>query len=96
MEDDPLAVANLNNLQIYPNPANGKFNFGYPGSYPDGYIWKVADQHGIFVLTGDFTGAVNGLKSIDVSTLTNGVYYVLIGAEGKVPIYRKLVVMNPN
>jgi hypothetical protein len=96
LEDDPQAVTNLKDLQIFPNPANGKFNFGYPGSFPDGYIWKIADQRGIFVLTGDFTGAVNGIKSIDVSTLSNGVYYVLIGAEGKVPVYRKLVVMNQN
>ncbi|MCE2893700.1 MAG: PKD domain-containing protein, partial [Flammeovirgaceae bacterium] len=96
LEDDPLVVTNLKDLQIYPNPANGKFNFGYPGSFLDGYVWKIADQRGIFVLTGDFTGAVNGLKSIDVSTLTNGVYYLLIGAEGKVPVYRKLVVMNQN
>ena len=43
-----------------------------------------------------FTGAVNGIKSIDVSMLASGVYYVLIGAEGKVPVYRKLVVMNQN
>jgi PKD repeat protein len=94
LEDDPLKVTNLKDLQIFPNPANGKFNFGYPGSFPDGYIWKIADQRGIFVLTGDFAGAVNGIKSIDVSMLASGVYYVLIGAEGKVPVYRKLVVMN--
>jgi hypothetical protein len=96
LEEEPLAVMNFKDLQIFPNPANGKFNFGYHGSFPDGYIWKIADQRGIFVLTGDFTGAVNGIKSIDVSTITNGVYYVLIGAEGKVPVYRKLVVMNQN
>ncbi|MCA2761988.1 MAG: hypothetical protein IM484_03825, partial [Microcystis sp. M151S2] len=96
LEDDPLKITNLRDLQIFPNPANGKFNFGYPGSFPDGYIWKIADQRGIFVLTGDFTGAVNGIKSIDVSMLASGVYYVLIGAEGKVPVYRKLVVMNQN
>jgi len=96
LEDDPLTVTNLKDLQIFPNPANGKFSFGYPSSFPDGYIWKIADQRGIFVLTGDFTGAVNGIKSIDVSMLASGVYYVLIGAEGKAPVYRKLVVMNQN
>jgi hypothetical protein len=96
LEPDPSAVVDLQDLQLYPNPANGKFNLGVPGIFPDGYIWKIADQRGIFVLTGDFTGAVNGIKSIDVSMLASGMYYVLIGAEGKVPVYRKLVVMNQN
>jgi hypothetical protein len=94
--DDPVIVSGLNELQIYPNPANGKFNFGVPGNFPLGYIWKIADERGIFLLNGDFSDAPNGVKTVDVSTLTNGVYFVLIGAEGTVPVYRKLVVMNQN
>jgi hypothetical protein len=31
---------------------------------------------------------------VDVSTLTNGLSYPSIVAEGKIPIYRKLVVMS--
>jgi hypothetical protein len=91
--DDP-SIANMKDLQIYPNPANGKFNFALQGNYPTGYVWKIADQRGIFVMKGDFSDAVNGIKSVDISSLINGVYFVLIGAEGKVPVYRKLVVMN--
>jgi hypothetical protein len=89
-------LADLKDLQIYPNPANGKFNFALPGNFPSGYVWKIADQRGIFVMKGDFDDAVNGIKTVDVSSVTNGVYFVLIGAEGKVPVYRKLVVMNQN
>ena len=95
-DNDSPMVGDLKDLQIYPNPANGKFNFGIPGNFPEGYVWKIADQRGIVVQKGDFNQAVNGVVSVDVSTLINGVYFVLIGAEGKTPIYRKLVVMNQN
>jgi hypothetical protein len=92
--DDPTVISNLKDLQMYPNPANGKFNFALPGNFPSGYIWKIADQRGIFIMKGDFNDAVNGIKTVDVSSITNGLYFVLIGAEGKVPVYKKLVVMN--
>jgi Secretion system C-terminal sorting domain len=92
--DDPAVIANLKDLQVYPNPANGRFNFAVPGNFPAGYVWKMADQRGIFVMKGDFNDAVNGIKTVDVSSVINGVYIIMIGAEGKVPIYRKLVVMN--
>jgi PKD repeat protein len=93
VEDDPF-MAQINQIQIYPNPANGQFNFAVPGEFPAGSIWKISDQRGIFVDKGDFRNAVNGIKPVDVSQLANGVYFVLIGAEGKVPVYRKLVVIN--
>ncbi|MFN5005279.1 MAG: autotransporter-associated beta strand repeat-containing protein [Bacteroidota bacterium] len=93
IEDDPF-MAQINQVQIYPNPANGQFNFAVPGEFPAGSIWKISDQRGIFVEKGDFSNAVNGIKPVDVSQLANGVYFVLIGAEGKVPVYRKLVVIN--
>ena len=94
--DDPLVISNLKDLQIYPNPANGKFNFALPGNFPAGYVWKIADQRGIFIMKGDFDDAVNGIKTVDVSSVINGVYFILIGAEGKVPVYKKLVVINQN
>ncbi len=94
VEPENPSATSLNELQIYPNPANGKFNFAIPGEFPAGYIWKISDQRGVFVKKGDFSDGANGIKSVDVSDLINGVYFVLIGAEGQVPIYRKLIVMN--
>jgi hypothetical protein len=93
VEDDPF-MAQIHQIEIYPNPANRKFNFAVPGEFPSGAIWKISDQRGIFVDKGDFHDATNGTKTVDVSQLANGVYFVLIGAEGKVPVYRKLVVIN--
>jgi hypothetical protein len=90
------AIAELEQIQIYPNPANGKFNFSTSGEFPSNCIWKISDQRGINVLSGNFNDAVNGGKSVDISSLTNGVYFVAIGAPGKNPVYKKLVVLNSN
>src|SRR6185295_12330861 len=61
----------LESVQLYPNPANGRFNFSAPGDFATGSIWKISDQRGINVLNGDFTDAVSGIKTVDVSGLTN-------------------------
>ncbi len=90
------SIAELEQIQIYPNPANGKFSFGTSGDFPDNCIWKIADQRGINVMTGNFNDAFNGAKSVDITSLTNGVYFVAIGAPGKNPVYKKLVVLNSN
>ncbi|MBS1682566.1 MAG: hypothetical protein JST48_12710, partial [Bacteroidetes bacterium] len=90
---DP-SVASLDDLQLYPNPASGKFNLSLPGEFPAGSIWKISDQRGINVLGGNFIDAVRGVKTIDVSGLINGVYIVAVAAPGTVPVYRKLIVLN--
>ncbi len=90
------SIAELEQIQIYPNPSNGKFNFGTSNSFPNNCIWKISDQRGINVMTGNFDDAVNGVKSVDISSLTNGVYFVAIGSPNKNPVYKKLVVLNSN
>jgi hypothetical protein len=89
-------ISSIENIRIYPNPANGKFIFGMPGGFPANAIWKIADQRGINVMSGDFNDAVNGLKPVEVNTLPNGVYFIAIGTPGNAPVYRKLVVLNEN
>jgi hypothetical protein len=86
----------LDDIKIYPNPANGKFSFALPGELPTGSIWKISDQRGINVMQGDFSDEFNGVKAVDVSSLVNGVYFVAIGAPGKNPVYKKLIVLNSN
>jgi hypothetical protein len=89
-------IAQLEQIKIYPNPAAAKFTFKLPGDFPSGCIWKISDQRGINVLSGDFNDAYSGEKAVDISSLTNGVYFIGIGAPDKVPVYLKLVVMNSN
>ena len=96
IEDPAPTVAALESIQLYPNPANGKFSLGLPGDFPNGCIWKIADQRGINVMAGDFKDAIGGVKTVEVSSLSNGVYFVAIGAPDRKPVYKKLVVLNAN
>ncbi|MBS1559174.1 MAG: T9SS type A sorting domain-containing protein, partial [Bacteroidetes bacterium] len=84
----------LDDIVLYPNPAESKFYLSLSGDYPPGSVWKIADQRGIYVLSGNFNDAFSGKKTIDISSLINGVYIVAIGAPGQNPVYRKLIVLN--
>ena len=92
---DPSKSA-LENVKIYPNPANGKFSFGLSGNFPANAMWKISDQRGINVMAGDFSDAINGVKPVEVNTLPNGVYFIAIGTQGSAPVYKKLVILNSN
>jgi hypothetical protein len=51
----------------------------------------------VTVLKGDFEGAVEGKKQINISDLANEMYFVLItNQEGKAIVRKKLMVMNRN
>src|SRR5437879_12805725 len=46
IKDPGVIQVALENVKIYPNPANSKFNFGLPGDFPANGIWKISDQRG--------------------------------------------------
>ncbi len=94
--DDPFPAGPADQILLFPNPANGAFNFALPDNFPSEYSWKIADQRGVVVETGDFSGAFGGQKKVSIGDLPNGVYFVIIGAPEKPTVYRKLVVMNRN
>jgi hypothetical protein len=96
VENPSKPILSAEDIMIYPNPANGKFNFGLPGDFPSGCIWKISDQRGVNIMNGDFADASNGVKTVDITGLTNGVYLVAIAAQSQVPVYKKLVVLNSN
>jgi hypothetical protein len=97
IEDKPDAAGALSNIQIYPNPANQQFTFGLPADVPTGSQWKLIDQRGVTVLSGDFAGAIQGKKQINISDLANEMYFVVITSQqGKAIVRKKLMVMNRN
>jgi Secretion system C-terminal sorting domain len=83
-------------IQLFPNPANGEFNFGLPGEIHPESHWEIIDQRGVSVLQGDFTKATNGLLQVNVSDLSNAMYYVVIDGPGGITVRKKLMVMNRN
>jgi len=95
-DNEPVMIANLNSIQIFPNPANGVFNFGIPGEIHSESQWKIIDQRGVTVSEGNFSKSTSGLLQVDVSTLSNAMYYVVISGPGGTSVRKKLMVMNRN
>ncbi|MBS1978980.1 MAG: T9SS type A sorting domain-containing protein, partial [Bacteroidetes bacterium] len=97
LEPQVLAPTTLNGIAMYPNPANGSFYLSVPDGNPvEGYTWRLIDQRGITVLSGDFNDMVNNERQIPVSELANGIYFVELTGPGQSVVHRKLVVMNRN
>ncbi|PZR36041.1 MAG: hypothetical protein DI538_14460, partial [Azospira oryzae] len=93
--EEEVIPTTLNGISIYPNPANQVFYFGIPDpNTTQGYTWKLSDQRGVVVRSGDFENAINGKKQVDVSGLPNAVYFVILTGPGHSVVYRKLVIMN--
>jgi hypothetical protein len=92
-ESEESVIAN--SVNIYPNPANQKFFFRIPDAMPgDNYKWKMSDQRGVVVRSGDFTGAVGGQLEVDVSPFASAMYIIVIEGPNKSVAYHKLMVMN--
>jgi hypothetical protein len=96
IEDELPLITTLNNIQMFPNPANNQFTFGIPAEVYPGSQWQIIDQRGVTVLEGNFEGAVNGLKEVNVAELANAVYFVVMTGPKGVTVRKKLMVMNRN
>lgn len=81
---------------MFPNPANQEFTFGLPADVHPASEWRIIDQRGITVMEGNFEGAINGLKAVNISGLSNEVYFVVMTGSRGVIVRKKLVVMNRN
>ena len=87
----------LNGISVYPNPANGSFYFGIPADHTsEGFSWKLIDQRGITLKSGDFEGLINNTKQVDVTGYANGIYFIMLSGPGKSVVYRKILIMNRN
>ncbi len=93
--EDPIRPTTLNGISVYPNPAKGTFYLGLPDNQTvQGFAWKLIDQRGITLKAGIFDNLVNYTKLVDVSELSNGLYFVMLSGPGGSVIQRKIVVMN--
>jgi hypothetical protein len=95
LPDDP-STAEIENIRIYPNPAKNYINFELDNKLARDYTWQLVDQRGITVLAGDLRRDLTSAQRVDISTVANGVYYVVVGTKNATPIYRKVAVFNGN
>ncbi|MEI9921717.1 MAG: PKD-like domain-containing protein [Bacteroidota bacterium] len=84
-----------NKINVFPNPASGKFYFGLPADVNgDYYKWRMSDQRGVIVRESDFSSMINNELEVDISNLANGMYIVIIEGPDKSVAYHKVMVMN--
>jgi hypothetical protein len=95
LEDDPIA-AEIRDIQIYPNPANNVLKFNLQNQLTRNYNWRMIDQRGVTVLSGDVNQFFDTPQEIDISRLANGIYFIQIGIGNTSIIHRKIAVMNRN
>ncbi|HEY5692086.1 MAG TPA: PKD-like domain-containing protein [Cyclobacteriaceae bacterium] len=95
LEDEPMDQL-VSQITLYPNPANGQVNFALPVGNLEGYYWQIADQRGVIMIKGDFMQQIDYIQPVDISSLPNGVYHIIITGKGRSATYKKLVVMNRN
>lgn len=82
--------ANLNKVNMYPNPANGSVNFNIENNH-DITSLVVVDMLGKTVKTINTT-KFNGLMKVDVSSLNDGVYFIKVMQGSRVTQSKKLMV----
>jgi hypothetical protein len=92
--DNSITKAELESIEIYPNPASNKVNLFAEGLLSQQYGWKIITQQGVEVLSGMLDREFTDPKQIDLSSLADGIYYVVLGLPEKPLVHRKLAVIN--
>ncbi len=94
-EEPSEAAVITEQINVYPNPASRSFYFGLPDNINgDYYKWRMSDQRGVIVRESNFSSMINNELEVDISTLANGMYIIVIEGPDKSVAYRKLMVMN--
>ena len=91
---DRELAGQVRNISLYPNPANKVLHFAIDSSPLERYDWKIVDQRGVTMMDGTLDFNSDGIYRVETTGMTNGVYYVVVGLEGKALMYRKLAIMN--
>jgi hypothetical protein len=80
--DAPSGVHELNSsqLSIYPNPATNKITFEFSGATKENVV-SIVNLEGQELITSKISGTTT---TVDVSTLTNGFYFVRLTGDNTV------------
>jgi hypothetical protein len=66
------------NIQVYPNPTDGKVNIAMHSASTENYHAQVFNAFGASVVEQDFVNEMGNSISIDLSAQAKGVYYLKI------------------
>lgn len=70
-------------LNIYPNPSNGKFNIDLKILRPQNVTIKVIDILGQIIYSQSFSNTSTSIFNIDLSSETNGIYFLEISTDSE-------------
>jgi hypothetical protein len=82
-----IASENLGEILVYPNPVTSTLNLHIP-SLKESYTFKLLSASGNLVLDGDVK---NELTTFDVSSLPNGLYFLLISSSNSIETTRVVI-----
>lgn len=72
---------------IYPNPANDWIDIFVDKSLDKQCSWEIFDVQGKLIKSGDFLVGKRNAKTVDISSLDEGVYVVKIGGESRSSVF---------
>jgi hypothetical protein len=82
-----------NNYTIYPNPSTGLVHIEMKESTGEGLV-KVVDASGAIVYAKDFASGTGASKTIDLSNLRNGIYYITVQKDSQSRGFKQKLVIN--
>ena len=95
---EPSDVIEINNISdaiiLYPNPSAGTINVQIKGMHNYTYHLEIRNSTGQLALMND--GLTSGLNQLDISSLANGIYRVLIWIPGNqnFPLANEVIVLQ--
>ncbi|MGC1241644.1 MAG: PKD-like domain-containing protein [Chryseosolibacter sp.] len=93
IEDNPFD-AEIRNIHVYPNPASRQINFSLENPLGGNYTYRIIDQRGITILEGTLNRDLSTPQEVQLTALSNGIYFVQFRTQDKVVLYKKIAVMN--
>ncbi|WP_218022335.1 PKD-like domain-containing protein [Chryseotalea sanaruensis] len=92
--EEEIVKTELEQIEMYPNPASNKVNLYAEGILSQQYDWKIINQQGVQVMSGKLEREFFTPKEIMTEQLADGVYFMVFGTKGEPLHYKKLVIVN--
>ena len=83
----------LDDLNLYPNPASDAFFVTFDLTLEEDFEWRLFDQQGRLVKDGEVFKGMDGFK-VETTDMTSGLYLMSIGNETKQYTHLKVIVKH--
>ncbi len=84
----------LNELQIYPNPAHEKIHVNLESFIGEDVSIQIFDARGVLMMEKDFIELEEGVQTFELDQFVNGLYMMTIKVEGKKIVTKQFVTVR--